>query len=288
MQIEHHQAKWQTMQACDPLFAAHVRAGFKVRGRFLSRGERIDYTACGTVKSGHNDTTSGNSLINVLICAGAMRSLGMSGHIIVLGDDLLAHVAGPARAQELCAAEAQYGISPEVKTPAGFAEATFISGSWLFDGRRHLFMPQPGRLLARLWWTVRPPSQRRVTEYRYGVAMGLLSTYRAFPIIGDFLEPYRDDRHHGVPPPYRPSGILDVEGFDFDRAFCDRYGLTRSAYRELRSFLRRLPTQPAYYASSPADVILQRDVPEALAGDEGRLWLLERNVFGPRHYLGNV
>jgi hypothetical protein len=190
MQRPHHELKLAFMRVVSPRLAAFVDASYSVKGVVRAQVGRIVYRLEGTVKSGHNDTTSGNSLVNGLIAAESMRSCGLRGSIIVAGDDLLTVVDGDFDCERLIAAESGYGIIPEARKFSDVSDVHFISGCWLAVARnptRYIFAPLLGRLLCRLWWTTNPPGRKRLADYLYSVSSGLLATCRDLPMYREFV-----------------------------------------------------------------------------------------------------
>lgn len=280
MQRAHHEIKWSAMRACSDELAQSVADDYEVTGTYTSPHGDITYRACGTVKSGHNDTTSGNTLVNLCIAASALRDCGLRGSIIAIGDDLLAAIDGPADLTAIADAERSYGILPTVQPRRDFSDATYASGTWLHDGRRHLYVPLLGRLIARQWWSTHPPSPKKARLHRHGIASGMLSLVEGIPVYEDFYKPHllRLPRMEYVG--HRPHGHHDVRGFDFDCAFSNRYGLTPLETAQLASFFRSLPTDPAFHAvyPRPLDKVFAIDVPEALVGAEAAVSLREDGV----------
>jgi len=288
MQRMHHEIKWEFMDACDPWLGARVRRDYAVNGRFRHGAGTLRYKARGTVKSGHNDTTSGNSLINMLVAANAMRDLGVKGSIIVIGDDLLAACERAVDFTLLAERECAYGIIPTVVRPVDFGEATYASGTWLCDGARHVYVPLLGRLFARQWWTVSPPPVRAYAARRHTIACGMLSLVAGIPLYDQFYRPHLirrqldlgDDGRDYVK--YRANGSQDLHGFDFNVAFHARYGLTPGDIEQLGAFLSSLPTCPSYVADSPRGLIqriMERDAPGCVYGHDGHRQLEEWGCF---------
>jgi hypothetical protein len=204
------------------------------------------YKLIATVKSGHNDTTLGNNLINAAITYLVFKRLGVRCHILVAGDDLVVACASVVTAPEVMAIEREYGILPEARVFERFEHVSFISSIWVHDGRSMAFIPTPGRLLARLWWTVSPPAEKNLDAYRRGVALGLLGACRNVPIIRVWLSKFdigvkslRSDKcytHKGATNDLEYDGMLDC--------FARRYGLTREQIEECDRWLVQLPAEP--------------------------------------------
>jgi hypothetical protein len=272
MQLVHHSAKWRFMEACDPGFAKRVRADYTGRGRFRYNDTFLRYISCGAVKSGHNDTTSGNSLVNLLVAANSMRDCGMRGSIIAIGDDLLAAVEGQPDFDALAARERAYGILPTYTVPVNFAHATYASSTWLWDGSRHLYVPLLGRLFARQWWSVAPPPPRKFAQRRHTIACGMLSMLGGVPVYDEYYRPHLIPRgrvEYDVLR-YKAAGPLDVDGFNFEVAFQERYGISPVELGDLREYLRCLPREPCYILESPHDLIARIVAIDAPGADTGR------------------
>ncbi len=178
-----------------------VRAGYKCRAtaRFGKFGEkRISYSVEGTVKSGHNDTSLGNSIVNAGIAIAAMRKLGLKGRILVMGDDLLVALPNDFDADSLAEAERELGINPEYRKFDSPYDVTFISQMWYPTGRPdHMYFtgPKPGRILSKLFWTTKPPAQKHCDKWVHSVCQGLLPTCGSIPVLRAWLLKHdRDSR----------------------------------------------------------------------------------------------
>lgn len=252
--------KRQAMACADPALAASVEAGERVRGTHYGPDIKLRYRACGTVKSGHNDTTSGNSYINAMVCADACRRAGARADILVVGDDLVAFVDRRFALEQL---ESEYGIQPEARWFRDITQASFISACWVEDGGVYVFTPLPGRLLSRLWWTVSPPGRRHERAYRHGVAVGLLSTYAANPLLRAFLEPALEggswsDDMYDERVRKRPGGrVADI---DWRGALARRYGVSVGEIDRWCALLRSLGPQPRVCDRGPLERLFEVDL----------------------------
>jgi hypothetical protein len=187
MQAPHGDFRIALYSAIDSKLAAYAQLGRSAKTKVTMDGNVFAYTLSDTVKSGHNDTTSGNSLINMLVSALAANELGVVCDIIVAGDDMLM-VCGGVDADAFASLEAQCGIQPEYRLFESIWDVSFISGQfWPALGGGLFFTPLAGRLLSRLWWTVKPPSQRRLADYKHSVVAGLIPACGEIPLMRDFL-----------------------------------------------------------------------------------------------------
>jgi len=158
-----------------------------VVGSLRSISGVLKYRVRGTTKSGHNDTTLGNSLINAFVTYEAMVRCGLRGDIIVAGDDLLAVIDTDFELDALRDCESAFGIIPVSRKFHHYSQVSFISGVWFRSGASFLFTPKPGRLLSRLYWTTSPPSRRQFNDWKYSVFMGLWPVCRHLPIVRALL-----------------------------------------------------------------------------------------------------
>lgn len=271
MQKMHHDVKVSLMRSCSPRLASFVDRCFYVKGSVVSRDGFLAYTLYGTVKSGHNDTTSGNSLINMLIAANAMHICGYLGHILVAGDDAIVVVDGDFDINKLSAAEADFGIIPKARKLTSVYDVTFISGRfWPAEDGRLLFSMILGRMLARLWWSVHPPGKRDFSNYRHSVCAGLKQTCEHLPIYSTFLS-IHDVAAKVIPvDKVRFSPYVVNTRIPDRRAVLELMGLKyRVPVHDLVAFeglLADLPTSPAFFSHPVVDAILSAD----LAGLEDR------------------
>lgn len=264
----HHALKLSFLHSIDPRLARFVDDCFKVTGVVNSRtGSGLVYRLEGTVKSGHNDTTSGNSLVNALIAAESFRKLGLCGSIIVAGDDLLGVVEGFFDVNALIACEAQYGITPEARIFHHPHDVTFISGCWLtssVEPTAYAFVPLLGRLFVRLWWTTNPPRAKDLRNYRYSVVSGLLSACRGLPVYEEFLNCVDISGGSTISvDKNRYSPYCEATTGSFDRAVLERsmshkYGCS---VVELRSLAEFFPANSGalFMAHPVASVLIFRD-----------------------------
>jgi hypothetical protein len=114
------------------------------------------------------------------------------------------------------------------------------------DGVTMAFLPQPGRLFARLWWTTKPPSRKNVEAYQRSVAKGLLPACHGVPLVSTLLQKF-DSVGKIVPTEkgytFRGSGF-SLENAGMLRAFALRYGLDESAIVDCDAYLKTLPATP--------------------------------------------
>jgi hypothetical protein len=265
MQAAHHELCLMAYSSTrDTEFLNFIDACYKVTGMANDGGSNfLRYIIEGTRKSGHNDTTLGNSLVCALICVQAMRSLGLTGRVIVAGDDLLAAIDQDFDFDALLAAEKSCGIVPEARKFHSWTDVSFISGLWFpIDAENFVFAAKPGRLFARLMWTCNapPPSFRRA--WRHGVVSGLWPTLGQFPIVAEWL------RHcdSTTELQYDVSDKFHFEYVEFQQSgdyllqhFCNRYSITPDQISHIEQELRNLPPEVNFYAHPIIARIMQVD-----------------------------
>lgn len=264
MQWEHLRLRLNAYAPAGPDFCEFVRAGYKAQGRD-PRGA-LRYKLRGTVKSGHNDTTLGNSLVNAMISATAMLRCGLTGDIIVAGDDLLTVVSGDFDEHALAQAERAMGISPEYRKFLSVNDVSFISGVWFQVGSEYFFTPKPGRLLARLFWTTHPPPPKRMQEYRNGIVAGLRPTCGDMPVIGAFLEAHFDAgiavglidqwKHRD----YLVASPRVLDKASYMQAFTHRYGLDTAEVASVEEMINATRGVPGFIKHPVLDKIMAVDL----------------------------
>lgn len=262
MQDEHQRLKIGIMTAVKPALGAFAQACYKVEGKFMGKFGILSYVLDGTVKSGHNDTSSGNSLINAVLTAEALELAGLRGRFIVAGDDMLAVIDGDYDFERLLAAERTMGIIPEARKFYDACDTSFISGCFLrsTDGA-YGFFPNLGRLLSRLWWTTKHVTPSSLNDHVYSIACGLYATIGHLPVYGGLIAAQRD----------RGGTLVDVGKFkhtahtasvsgDYVPCLAHRYGCSVEELYELDAFIRSAGTSPCYLVHPLFDVIALRDL----------------------------
>lgn len=194
MQGIHHDLARKAYSFMPKAFLDFFEKAWDVKGSCSSRGGCFRYRLKGTTKSGHNDTTTFNSIINLCIAYEACVRMELEAEILVAGDDLIVIIAGDFDEHEFARIESGFGINPEYRKFDNVSEASFISGLWV--PHTNHFLPKPGRIFARLWWAVKPPSRKNFDAYRRGVVKGLLPACAGVPCLGAFLEKF--DGHGAI------------------------------------------------------------------------------------------
>jgi hypothetical protein len=260
MQRFHHDLKMRLYRVYDPGFAKFVDDGFACLADCRLPNGLFRYRIVGTVKSGHNDTTLGNSLINACIAIEACVRLGLQAEVLVVGDDLL--VATELDPSGLSDIERGYGINPEARVFRSYLDVSFISGCWLRAGAGHIFVPKLGRLLARLWWTTSPPSKKQLRNYRHSVVAGLRAVLGRVPLYDEFLRaptgaamPMSKDYEMWVSSFGGPTPTSETE-IDL----MNKYHFNPSQMAEVRAYLAGLSCEPKLIVHPLLDQIMLTDL----------------------------
>lgn len=233
-----------------------------VTGSYWDTNTRMKYKMEYTVKSGHNDTTLGNNLVNLSITYASCKDYECD--ILVAGDDLLVVGLGLDGKVISCSEEAM-GIKPEWAVFNDPCDVSFISGVFARGPLGYKFVPRPGRLLTKLFWTVNPPSWRQIQAYQRGICLGLLPTCGDMPVVGPWLKQF--DQGQAT---FENKSILSkrmvfgnhVDVGDLRPWFCERYGLTSDQIDEVEAFLLSAGTRPVVLKHPLIDRIIEVDMCE--------------------------
>lgn len=249
MQEIHQCLKLYAYRPAGTRLQSAIQAARNVRGSSTYKDAVVRYNVADTTKSGHNDTTLGNSIVNASIALEAATVMGIKVSIIVAGDDLLVMSDRPIDGVLFSDIERQFGITPEYSCFDNIYDVTFVSGLWCPTAVGHHFIPKPGRLLKRLFWTCKPLTNKTEDAWRHAVVSGLRPTCINLPVIGSFLK--SNDRVPTKPLPEHLSKELDYRGRMYapkgmtpvvydevtNEWFRDRYKLSRKQVLELEAYL---------------------------------------------------
>jgi hypothetical protein len=276
MQTAHIEQRLRFYRAIDSELAdfagecANVRGGMKIHGV-----GSIQYTAVGTTKSGHNDTSLGNSITNLCLALETMLEHGVGGDVIAMGDDLLAGVSSDFSIDAFTEYERGLGIKPEARKFYGPEQVSFVSGCFapVLAGGSYTFLPVPGRILTRLFWTTNPPGRKKQRAWRTTVAKGMQHLFRGVPLMMAFLDSQvtgdrintrvlsRDQnrRHQLAVKAAQDPGGGAVPGLA-DAWMCARYGFSGRELDDLRCYLGSRPQGPSVMEHYLLDRMVQVDL----------------------------
>jgi len=260
--------------ASDPELSAYIRSCTTTTGKARGEGvSKITYTAVYTRKSGHNDTTSGNTTINIVITVNAVdrltrRPIAVYG--LFLGDDLILALEYPEPAGkgawekgvglELQSNEAALGIKPEYAIFSSIYDISFISGQWFpLVGGGWGFGPKIGRLMAKLFWTVSQQAVLDMAAWRSSVAESFLDVYGDCPILGIFLRrQITTERRvkHGK----FINNLCYGQAGDWSMYLAIKYRLSLSDIESAEDYLLKLPRSCVFCEHPVIDMILAVDL----------------------------
>ncbi len=158
----------------EPFVIQLLRDGVDATGVCFAGGGFIKYAVRGTVKSGHNDTTLGNTLLNL-----ATNCASVTGCAIwCAGDDAL--VSGPPdQLRVLGEGLRRFGVEPVGGVFEHLSDVTLISGR--FCGTA--FVPKVGNQLGRLYATASTVSVKERACFGDRIR-GSVPHYSDAPILG--------------------------------------------------------------------------------------------------------
>jgi len=183
IQSEHLRIKLDVYAGLDPLLYAHAKRWVgRFTGKVLFKDHSfVAYAGSDTVKSGAPDTSSGNSLMRAELFVRAVSSLGLPWvHVIVMGDDLLACLPHGCSVQEILRAERAFGVAAKGAGFAHLEQVTFISCTFPALDGGVCMVPLPGRMFAKLGWTIHPIGLRSRGGYVRAVFRPYQAIFRGF------------------------------------------------------------------------------------------------------------
>jgi hypothetical protein len=238
-----------------------------VKGTCVTRGGngtvQIKYELQDTTKSGHNDTSLRNSVINACTAYETFMTLGVPCEMIVMGDDLLVAMGREIDEVAAMALEASMGITPEAGLMDSYTKVTFISGHWIQkkDGS-FVFAPLLGRLLLRLYWTAR--QFHDVRAFAYSIAEGLKPAVGEFPIYRALLDqPKARKIDTGVSAAHMQIwNTTQTTDESVLAHMCERYSTVPSDIYRLEELIRQNITEPVLIVDPLATEIIRVDLLE--------------------------
>lgn len=191
VQKAHLDPHYELYEFLDPVLAQHARASFKFKGLVPVRETLVMYTGCATVKSGAQDTSSGQTTRRLDCFVRCLYGSGVT-HIIgfVFGDDLwvilrgcLPTLVAMAQLQATCG-WATKGVYVKTVEQADFLASAFVP---LRIGG-YAMRPLIGRLLAKLFWTWRVIPPLRCGSYVHQVAEAFRPLYQGLRFVTMWLD----------------------------------------------------------------------------------------------------
>lgn len=200
IQVPHRTAVCDAYALIFPDLAEKARAAIKVKGHVRVGQGLLKYWVDGTVKSGHWDTSLGNSLLNREVSVQAILALPpalrpVKVRALVMGDDYIAWlyfdkaVDTHALRVSLDKEESALGISPTRGLFSEVLHASFISlGFYRTTADTVVALPKVGRMFAKLFWTVTPLNGRCPLALASGTASQFLPLYYQWAPMRHYLE----------------------------------------------------------------------------------------------------
>lgn len=277
IQRRHWQLKIATylLMCGDKYVLKLLNSMFVAKGRYKCRFSDaiLKYVVEGTVKSGHADTSLGNSIINAAIAACVANSMGLRVRILVMGDDLLMAVEGDFDADEFAKREKDYGIVPEYRKFSSWLDVSFISAQWWPTGNVcHPFVATPkfGRCLARLFWTHKMVPKRDRKAWVHSVCSGIIQSVKDIPCFGPWLK--RCDELAGTERLVATGKYSELNAnvtVDASRELCleafkRRYSLPEWEVLALESQLASLPSLQVWLNTRTVQHIVNSDTADLL------------------------
>jgi len=265
MRYEHLDMVNELMYQCDSELAKHNRKCYDAYGKYKDKmGNKIRYKLIGTRKSGHQDTSSGNSWINAQIALSAALLLSgeLTIYIIVMGDDMLMAIIGDTDenyVEILKAYERKTGITPEARGFSNVLDVTFISACWYprVDGT-YAFGPIIGKQLIGLFWTVKPICDKMTKVYTSSVARAFLPSFEDCPVMEEFLRRQITTSSEMEIDKYLKK-LVPMKGIDWSFYFEAKYQLAAEDCSKVNEYLRTLPRQPLMIVNPVMDKIIDVD-----------------------------
>lgn len=265
----HHRLKMRVYKMAGDEYVRFMDKSSIVKGFGVFQNEVMRYKLHFTTKSGHNDTTLGNNIVNAAITWSCF--LGRRVDILVGGDDLFVIVEGDFDEHEIARKEREYGIKPEYRKFRSIEDSSYISGLFAVTDQGIKFIAKPGRLLSCLFWTVKPPSTRpdKLRAYQRGVAKGVLPTMQDVPVVGPWLRNIGDEGDT-IKDRSRRCYTYGIEVHaDFKPWFDRRYGLSKSDVDEANELLAKAGASRCIVRCHALDVIKAVDYADIEDREEG-------------------
>lgn len=254
---KHHNLVQFCYRSLDPTLADWMEESYVTKG-YVKRTD-VRYTAVGTTRSGFNGTTIGNSIVNLAIIVESMVACGYTGDVIVVGDDCLVVSECPLDAGRLARLERNYGIEPVSRVFRDITDSSYTSALFVPTRNGLRFCPKPGRVMARLWWTVKPPGDKKLEQYRWSVRQ-CLSLMHTMPVVRSLLLPLREPRVVNTGYMYWVfrgcQEAFDDVTMDW---FCERYATVPSEVREVECLLAKYAEQRVFISHPLIDRMMDLD-----------------------------
>lgn len=189
VQAAHLDPHYDLLEYLDPYLGRHARASFKFKGMAKHKQGLVFYTGMATVKSGAQDTSSGQTCRRIECFVRTCKLIGcVSIKGIAFGDDIWVIIEGNVTAEQIDLMQRQFGWKSKGTFVSCVEQSDFLASSFvpLLTGG-YTMVPLIGRQLSKLFWTWRnvPPMLRG--SYCYQVAEAFLPCYEGFSFMERWL-----------------------------------------------------------------------------------------------------
>jgi len=258
VQLVHLDAQQRLYEALSPDLAAHHRATISFKGCIPRRAmtnadSTVFYRAVGTVKSGAQDTSSGQTCRRIDGVVRNFHTLGCKAiRGFAFGDDVWLIVTFDVlpTCEQVMAVQATYGWPTRGVFTQELEESEFLSCSFAYCvGGVHMF-PKLGRMFAKLFWTWRRLSARKRRHYVTQIALSTLPAYEGFALVQAWLRWHIDSPPRTVPEwMLRPSLCAPVGEVRWTNFIIARYGALPPT--DLIARIKRLSKDDVHLLADP-------------------------------------
>lgn len=272
IQVPHLTLQVQLYQALDARMAHDLQSSIRYRGLVRTKQATVTYTAVGTVRSGAQDTSSGQTTRRMDMFVRVCASLGVTQvRAFVFGDDILGFIVHPPETPAAFdRAHESMGLQCRANMVYDLCKADFLACTFVPTNQGgYVMVPKPGRLLAKLFWTWRDVPPRRRHDYIAQVASAFLTRYHGFDFMVAWLTWHvnhvPDLRWHGDLPLFQPC---DPVSCDWQAFVARRYGLPMPP-QELVQYIRSIPPGGvAILASDWTRAVIEFDLADPVERNE--------------------
>ncbi len=240
----HLEAQYRLYDVLDRGMAEHARASMHFRGVVpVGKTTTVLYAGCATVKSGAQDTSSGQTarrldcFVRCLYNSGVTRCVGF-----VFGDDLWVILHGQLPTVEaMRRLQAECGWETKGQYVRSIEQSDFLASSFvpLKEGG-YAMVPLIGRLFAKLFWTHRVVPPRRVRSYVKQIAESFLPVFAGFRFVESWLAWHIGGVDQAWKPEARLNSPAIPQGTPLWQEFVwRRYGLPMPSMFDFNQFHRR-------------------------------------------------
>lgn len=232
----------------DERFRKYVRAQKNTHG--MNKDKTIEYWVTGTRKSGDNNTSIGNSLINFNMQKFLYGDIPFA--IIFLGDDSLTIIdkKNLDYARKQSSLFEDLGYEAKLKWSTNLAEVEFCSSLFLpLLGGKYLLIPKLGRFIAKHGFSISVVAKNDPRGFMREIAIAY-SCIQELPLYGQLIKFYLKETENVKPTQllqdeiYKitmPKEHVKVDPVVLAQFFYDRYGvIMEEAQEELSNTLRDL------------------------------------------------